>query len=77
MLRKITRICCDMRPSSTERIKLIAATLNGVGLGVAGFGVLRPMVDSASVVTDAAVGWSLAGFFALHAMALYALGKLE
>ncbi|MEN0079790.1 MAG: hypothetical protein AAF753_11840 [Pseudomonadota bacterium] len=59
-----------------ERLKLIAAFLNAMAIGLVGFSLLRPLVDDMSAMGLSTLWWCLVAF-AIHSAALYILGMLE
>ncbi|WP_126976433.1 hypothetical protein [Frigidibacter oleivorans] len=58
-----------------ERLKLTAEFLNGIGIGLIGIAVLRPIVEDGAPAL-VLVGWSLAGVV-LHRVSHYVLGYLR
>lgn len=56
-----------------ERIKLIATSINALGIGLVGFAILRPITASLANVNSSMLWWILAGL-AMHAISLYILG---
>ena len=59
-----------------ERVKLIATSLNAVGLGLVGFAVLRPATDVPMTLGAVSVWWALLGL-AFHVSGHYILGMLK
>jgi len=70
----------DRIASANERAKLLSTFLNAIGLGLIGFGVIRPLTDGgvSLVATSwiAVAGWCVAGL-AFHAAGHYFLGYLR
>ena len=59
-----------------ERVKLLAGSVNTIGLGAIALGVVRPFIDplvDLDLVSAASVGVALA----LHVLAHYILGRVE
>ncbi|MCR9086211.1 MAG: hypothetical protein NXH97_05650 [Rhodobacteraceae bacterium] len=65
----------DAIAGHNERVKLMATSLNAVGIGLIGFAVLRPLTDNPAGLTLSALWWIVAGL-AFHALAHYVLGRL-
>ena len=59
-----------------ERLKMIATSINAIGLGIIGLGTVRPFLDPDIGVGIAAVA-SLAVALVLHGVALYIVSKVE
>ena len=59
-----------------ERMKMIATSINAIGLGVIGLGTVRPFLDP-EIGIGIAVGASVVVALVLHGLALYVLGKVE
>ncbi|OYW59081.1 MAG: hypothetical protein B7Z10_09215 [Rhodobacterales bacterium 32-66-7] len=66
----------DPIASWNERLKLVAAFLNAIGLGMIGFAVLKPLTEDITSISLVTVWWGLAGL-AFHAISLYVLGKMR
>ncbi len=60
--------------SWNERLKLVAAFLNAIGLGMIGFAVLKPLTGDLTNRSVLRLWWGLAGL-AFHTISLYVLGK--
>ncbi len=60
--------------SWNERLKLVAAFLNAIGLGMIGFAVLKPLTEYITKMSVLSLWWGLAGL-AFHTISLYVLGK--
>jgi hypothetical protein len=56
-----------------ERIKLIANSVNALGIGLVGFAILRPITINLNNIDPSMAWWVTAGL-ALHAVSLYILG---
>jgi hypothetical protein len=69
------RIIRDRVAVMNERRKLVAMSLNAIGLAAIGFAVLRPLADGFSPSAVAFLGWTAVGL-AFHLAALYILGRL-
>ncbi len=65
----------DPVASHNERVKLIALSLNAVGLGLIGFAILRPLTDDPATLPLSSIWWGAAGL-AFHALAHYILHTL-
>ena len=59
-----------------ERVKLFAAFVNSIGLGLIGFAVLRPLADALSNASVSGLWWGVTGL-ALHGVSHYVLGYLR
>lgn len=59
-----------------ERIKLRAASVNALALGLVGFALLRPLTSDPVAITWAAAPWTVAGL-ALHVISHYILSGLR
>ncbi len=59
-----------------ERVKLFAGFLNAIAVGMVGFSILRPAIETAVVPRGAGLYWGGAGL-AIHAIAHYILGRLR
>ncbi|MBF9035587.1 hypothetical protein HKCCE2091_15170 [Rhodobacterales bacterium HKCCE2091] len=59
-----------------ERLKLLATSLNALGIGLVGFALLRVAVEDMAMLGISTLWWSLVAF-ALHVAAHYILGMLE
>ena len=59
-----------------ERIKALAGFCTALGLGLIGFAVLRPAIETSDVPGWANFGWGTAGL-AMHGLTHYILGKLK
>ena len=57
-----------------ERLKLVAAFLNAIGLGMIGFAVLKPLTEDITNISLLTVWWGLAGL-AFHTISPYVPGK--
>ncbi|MBM2575966.1 hypothetical protein JQC91_06590 [Jannaschia sp. Os4] len=64
-----------MSKAREERIKLVAGSLNTVGLAFVGFALVRPLVERTNVEIDALIYGGIA--FALHGAAHYVLKRLD
>lgn len=62
--------------SWNERLKLVAAFLNAIGLGMIGFAVLKPLTEDITNFSVLTLWWGLAGL-AFHTISLYVLGKMR
>ena len=58
-----------------ERVKSLSNFLTAIGIGLVGFAVIRPAIESASAEWPNAA-WGAAGL-AMHAVAHYVLGYLK
>ena len=59
-----------------ERIKLFAAFVNAVGLGLIGFAVLRPLTENIANLAWLTLTWGIMGL-ALHSFSHYILGYMR
>ncbi len=59
-----------------ERMKLIAGFFNAIAIGLLGFAVLRPLVETSATPDLSALVWTGVGI-AFHGLAHYVLGRLE
>jgi hypothetical protein len=66
----------DPLVTHNERVKLLATTLNALGLGLFGYAVLRPMVDGGVRLDAVFAVWCATGL-ALHVVAHYLLAYPE
>ena len=62
--------------SWNERLKLVAAFLNAIGLGMIGFAVLKPLTEDITNISLLTVWWGLAGL-AFHTISLNVPGKMR
>jgi hypothetical protein len=60
--------------SWNERLKLVAAFLNAIGLGMIGFAVLKPLTGDITKMSVLSLWWGLAGL-AVHTISPYVPGK--
>ncbi|QFU08559.1 hypothetical protein PARPLA_03155 [Rhodobacteraceae bacterium THAF1] len=65
----------DRVSSYNERVKLFAGFLNAIGVGLIGFSLLRPLVETGSVAVLSPI-WALLGVV-FHGAAHYVLGYLK
>lgn len=66
----------DHLAAFNERVKLLAASVNTVGLGMIGVAVIRPLTESLSNAT-LNTGWWLAGGLVMHGVSHYILRYLR
>ena len=59
-----------------ERLKMIATSINAIGLGVIGLGTVRPFIDP-QIGFTLVVPASLAASLVLHGIALYIVSKMR
>lgn len=59
-----------------ERLKMLATSINAIGLGVIGLGTVRPFIDPEIGIGIAAVA-SIGVALVLHGTALYIVSKVE
>ena len=59
-----------------ERMKSLAGFVNALGLGLIGFAVLRPLIDSLTNAAWSTLGWGIAGL-AMHGLSHYILGNIR
>ena len=59
-----------------ERLRMIATSINAIGLGVIGLGTVRPFIDPAVGFT-LVVPASFAAALVLHGIALYIVSKVR
>lgn len=59
-----------------ERVKLFAGFLNALGVGMVGFSILRPVIETQAVPESYSWLWGAAGI-AMHLMAHYVIGRLK
>lgn len=66
----------DALATFNERVKLLAASVNTVGLGMIGLAVIRPLIESLDKFRLDAGFWLLAGLV-MHALSHYILRYLR
>ena len=66
----------DPIASYNERVKLLAGFVNAIALGLIGFAILRPLVESLANASPSTVWWGVAGL-ALHGISHYILGQIR
>ncbi|MDB6453486.1 hypothetical protein [Falsirhodobacter sp. 20TX0035] len=66
----------DPLASYNERVKLVAAFYNAIGLGMIAVGVLRPLSEG-TAISGLAISIWIAGGLAFHALALYILRYMK
>lgn len=66
----------DRLAAFNERVKLFAGFLNAIALGLIGFAVLRPLTETPSNPTLAALWWGIVGL-AIHGVSYYVLGRIR
>jgi hypothetical protein len=59
-----------------ERVKLRAATVNALAIGLVGFAILRPLTEDVSALGAQSLVWGIAGL-AMHSLAHYIIGRLR
>lgn len=62
--------------SWNERLKLVAAFWNAIGIGLVGFAVLKPLTEDITKFSGVTLWWGLAGLV-FHAISLYVLGLMR
>ena len=66
----------DALATFNERVKLLATSVNTVGLGMIGLAVIRPLIDSLDKFTLNTGSWLLAGLV-MHGLSHYVLRYLR
>lgn len=66
----------DALATFNERVKLLASSVNTVGLGMIGLAVIRPLIDSLDNATSKTGLWLAAGLV-MHALSHYILRYLR
>lgn len=66
----------DKLTTANERTKLLATSLNAIGLAILGFAILRPLIDGTAEVKWPFFVWPAIAL-AFHGAALYILGLIE
>lgn len=66
----------DALATFNERVKLLASSVNTVGLGMIGLAVIRPLIDSLDNATSKAGSWLAAGLV-MHVLSNYSLRYLR
>lgn len=59
-----------------ERLKLLANSLNAIGLALVGLAVLRPMIEATQASWLAVAGWGITAIV-LHVVSHYILGHMK
>jgi hypothetical protein len=66
----------DKLTIANERTKLLATSLNAIGLAILGFAILRPLIDGTAEPALPFFVWPTIAL-AFHGSALYILGLIE
>ncbi len=59
-----------------ERLKLFAAFLNAIAVGMVGFSILRPVIETGTALGGLGWYWGVGGL-AIHAVGHYVMGRLK
>lgn len=66
----------DRVGAHNERIKLLANSINAIGLAFVALGVVRPLVDRDVGMSIETIGY-IAGALAIHVLAHYIVSQVE
>ena len=66
----------DPLATNNERVKLLANSINAVGLGLFGFAILRPLAEDITSAGLSTLWWGLGGL-AFHCLSHYVLGMIR
>jgi len=72
----VTRRTRDPVASYNERVKLMATSVNALGLGVLAYGLLRPLVETQAVFELGVAVWTAVGLV-LHGISHYILTQIS
>ena len=72
----LTRTVRDPLATDNERVKLLANSMNAIGLGLIGFALLRPLADDITSASLSTLWWGLGGL-AFHGVAHHFLRMIR